>query len=156
MRQRASRRNSCPAAVPGFFVPYRSNNRDDEAASVVSGDIDNDGDIDLYITNIGVFFPPMGPAPGSIFNVPGLNRLMLNQGHSNNGKWLGFVEAPAGAMAGGNPFTRSQQPSFVDFDRDGDLDIYIAAHNHIVLPFFRSDIRDCLPGEAEAVGSLRP
>ncbi len=121
------------AAAAGVAFP------NDEAAAAVAGDLNNDGNIDLYVANVGLFWPPGGPAAGTLFNDPGPNRLFLNKGKNKKGKWLGFEEVGAAVGATGNPFTRSQTVTLVDYDRDGDLDIYIGAHNPVVNPAFASD-----------------
>lgn len=66
---------------------------------VAAGDCDNDGDIDLYVTNVGA------------------NVLLLNQG---NGQ---FVDATQSAGVGDEGWSTSA--AFVDYDRDGDLDLYV-------------------------------
>lgn len=71
---------------------------------VATGDYDNDGDVDLYITNLGK------------------NALLNNNG---SGQFTN-VTAPAGV--GGA--TWSTAASFADFDRDGDLDLYVTNYLH--------------------------
>lgn len=69
---------------------------------VAVGDIDNDGDLDVYLTN-------RGP-----------DRLYLNDG---TGVFTDVTEA-AGIDVGG----WSCSATFVDYDRDGDLDLYVARY----------------------------
>lgn len=134
------------AAAAGVDFP------DDEAAGCVAGDINNDGRIDLYVATIGIEWPDVdlpGLPRGSIMRVPSQNRLFLNTG--NQGRIPKFVEVAVPAGAAGDPFARYQQPSLVDYDRDGYLDIYVAAHYHFVLPLSASDRPQCGPADDPAV-----
>src|SRR5262245_55044933 len=72
-----------------------------------AGDIDNDGLIDIYITNVGP------------------NALYRNTG---NGK---FEEVPK--AGGANSALWSTSCAFVDFDRDGDLDLFVTNYVDIRL-----------------------
>ena len=65
---------------------------------VATGDIDNDGDIDLYLSNYGV------------------DRLFRNDGGGR------FTDITATTQIDGTRWTTSA--SFLDYDRDGDLDLY--------------------------------
>jgi hypothetical protein len=67
---------------------------------VTTGDYDNDGDTDLYITNVGP------------------NVLLRNEGCGR------FTDVTADAGAGGDGW--SSGSAFLDFDRDGDLDLFVA------------------------------
>lgn len=107
-----------------------------EAVAAVAGDVDNDGDMDLYVSNVGL--PPGLPNPEVCPPVEGLNRLFINQGNDEEGIPR-FVDMAAEVGAAGHGFTRSQSPSLVDFDMDGDVDIFVAAHHPVVIPFFPSD-----------------
>ncbi|MBD5782611.1 VCBS repeat-containing protein [Pelagicoccus sp. NFK12] len=69
-------------------------------AGVAMLDIDNDGDLDIYVTYTG--FP---------------NELYLNNGG-------GYFEESA-SLWGLDISTGSNAPSFSDYDRDGDLDLYL-------------------------------
>ncbi|HVS62280.1 MAG TPA: CRTAC1 family protein [Thermoanaerobaculia bacterium] len=66
----------------------------------VPGDVDGDGDLDLYVTAYGA------------------NQLFLNRGNGT------FTDATEGAGVG-DPLW-SSSAAFGDFDRDGDLDLYVA------------------------------
>ena len=66
---------------------------------IAVGDIDNDGDLDVFVTNYGP------------------NALYLNQG---NGK---FANATQAAGLSGDRWSTSA--GFLDYDRDGDLDLYV-------------------------------
>ena len=67
---------------------------------VAVGDYDNDGDIDLYFTAVG------------------LNKLFRN----DEGK---FVDATASAGVAGSQDQWSTSTGFVDYDNDGDLDLFV-------------------------------
>ena len=73
---------------------------------VVTGDFDNDMDIDLYIVR-----------SNTAENVP--NHLYENQG---NGSFIEYLDA--GGAAGG-PHGRAQSATMADYDRDGYLDIFV-------------------------------
>lgn len=107
----------------------------DESASAVAADFDGDGDLDLYVSTVG-----LGLGGPFVVNMP--NRLFLNQGNDSDGVPQ-FIEVAGMAGAQGDPQARYQQPSAVDFNRDGDLDIYVAAHTPIVVPVGRSDLPLC-------------
>ena len=77
------------------------------AVGVAFFDLENDGDLDLYVTN---------------YDYP--NQLYVNQ-LKETGK-LGFIERARDlglAVADG-----SVVPAFADYDRDGDLDMYLLTH----------------------------
>ena len=82
----------------------------------VAGDIDNDGDTDLYLCNWGA------------------NRLYLNDG---TGK---FEDVAATTGAAGGPRDWSSGACLFDYDNDGDLDIYIAQYADVDEMFQRPDI----------------
>lgn len=106
-----------------------------EAVAAVAGDIDNDGDIDLYVANVGIS-DEFNDDFGFGFYEPGLNQLYLNRGTDRRGNWRGFELT---TLAGGKPFALSQQPALVDVDGDGDLDIVLSTHNPFNNPLFASD-----------------
>ena len=70
---------------------------------VSAGDYDNDGDIDLYLSNVGP------------------NRLFQNQGDAT------FIEVTSAAGVS-EPARRSFATWFFDYDNDGWLDLFVAAY----------------------------
>jgi len=72
------------------------------AMGVAAGDIDNDGDLDLFVTNYGP------------------DRLYLNEGDGS----FSDITAAAGAAVDG----WSASAAFCDFDRDGFLDLYVTRY----------------------------
>ena len=89
--------------APGSGLPADGGN----PRSIAWGDYDRDGDIDLYIGYSGRDGPP--------------NRLYRNDTTGGNAAFTEVGEAAGVAISG---FTR--QVSFVDYDSDGDLDLYVA------------------------------
>jgi enediyne biosynthesis protein E4 len=75
---------------------------------VIAGDIDNDGDQDLFLCNFGP------------------NVLYLNQG---NGTFLDISKS-----AGVDRPNWSSGGAFLDYDNDGDLDLYVANYGKWALP----------------------
>ncbi len=71
---------------------------------IAVGDVDNDGDRDLYVTNFGA------------------NMLYLNEGRGT------FVDGTQAAGTAGDDFSASS--AFFDYDNDGDLDLYVT--NYVV------------------------
>jgi len=69
---------------------------------VAAGDFDNDGAIDLYVTNVGP------------------NVLLRNDGHGR------FTDVTAKARVGGYGWTTSS--AFVDYDADGWLDLFVVRY----------------------------
>ncbi len=73
------------------------------------GDVDNDGDLDLYVTSIGVAF----------INAPHQNRLYLNDGDGT------FTDATASAGVGLD--SNGMGSAVGDFDNDGLMDWYVTS-----------------------------
>ncbi|NIP92605.1 MAG: VCBS repeat-containing protein, partial [Akkermansiaceae bacterium] len=75
-------------------------------------DVDNDGDLDIYVTNYGQD-----------------NYLYINKGSARKGGPVRFVdEAPE---RGVNVIDACLLPSFCDYDQDGDLDFYLITNEYI-------------------------
>ena len=74
----------------------------DYGMGVAAGDYDNDGDVDLYVTNFGT------------------NRLYRNEGGGT------FSDVTRMAGAGLDDRRWSTSASFSDYDADGDLDLFVA------------------------------
>ena len=93
-------------------------------------DIDNDGDLDIYICN---------------YDAP--NQLFLNDGQGT------FVEKAR--EAGLDVRDASQMPAFSDHDRDGDLDVYILTnryHDPAGLPGHLNDHTVVVNGQKQITG----
>jgi len=91
---------------------------DDDAWSfgTVAGDIDNDGDTDLFVCNWGA------------------NRLYLNRGDAT------FLEVAQRAGAAGDARDWSTAACLFDYDRDGDLDIYVVQQGDVYDMLARPEI----------------
>jgi enediyne biosynthesis protein E4 len=84
---------------------------------IVVGDIDNDGDQDVFLCNYGP------------------NVLLLNNGHGT------FKDISQAAGIGG--FNWSTSGAFFDYDNDGDLDLYVTNYGQWKIP---GDVRVCGKG----------
>lgn len=78
---------------------------EDWASGVAMADVDNDGDLDIYICN---------------YETP--NKLFLNMGSTDDAR-VRFEEVAS--IAGVNIVDASHVASFCDYDADGDLDFYL-------------------------------
>jgi len=90
----------------GSFEPVADSGAGDRGygMGVATGDADNDGDVDLYVTNCGP------------------NVLLLNDG---NGR---FTDVTVAAGVGDPGWGVSA--AFVDYDHDGDLDLFVTNYLH--------------------------
>lgn len=89
--------------APGSGLPTDGGN----PRSVAWGDYDRDGDLDLYIGYSGREAPS--------------NRLLRNDSRSGTPKFTDVSEAAGVDLQG-----LTRQVAFVDYDSDGDLDLYVA------------------------------
>ncbi len=85
-----------------FTDATRVSKLDGDGMGAAAGDLDNDGDLDLYVTRVGP------------------DRLLLNDG---NGVFADRTEAWGAATPGW-----SSSAALLDFDRDGYLDVYVARY----------------------------
>ncbi|MGB3152039.1 MAG: VCBS repeat-containing protein, partial [Maribacter sp.] len=91
------------------------NNTGNWTTGVTHVDINNDGLLDIYVCKVGDFK-----------NIKGKNLLFVNQGISENGV-PNFKED---AISYGLDFSGfSTQAAFLDYDLDGDLDMYLMNHS---------------------------
>ena len=77
-------------------------------------DIDNDGDLDIYVANYGQ-----------------ANSLYINEGPDSKGKITFTEKAKSAGIATSDA---SLMPSFCDYDMDGDLDLYLATNEYRLPP----------------------
>ena len=80
------------------------------AKGVTAGDYDNDGDLDLYVSNIGK------------------NRLYRNDSPPGDGGAMRFTDVAEDLMVE-SPEGRSFAPWFFDFNNDGWLDLFVTAYD---------------------------
>ena len=92
-------------AFPNFSRHQFEVFSDDGAQTNAWGDYDSDGDLDLYV--------------GFTSDPTTHNKLYENQ---NNGEYFRDVSDSQGMNRSGT----TRQPSFIDYDGDGDLDLFVA------------------------------
>ena len=95
-------------AFPNFSRHQFEVFSDDGAQTNAWGDYDSDGDLDLYV--------------GFTSDPTTHNKLYENQ---NNGEYFSDVSDSQGMNRSGT----TRQPSFIDYDGDGDLDLFTANQN---------------------------
>ncbi len=97
----------------GHFVEVASAfglDEGDEVRAAAWGDYDSDGNLDLFV----------GFARGARSR----NKLYRNVVDANHDQGRHFVEV--GAAMGVDDFGTTRQPVFIDYDNDGDVDLYVA------------------------------
>ncbi|TPW17351.1 MAG: ASPIC/UnbV domain-containing protein, partial [bacterium] len=113
-----SREGGTPLLSRLLLAPPATDTRDGQVWNWV--DIDNDGDLDLFITNYGAFSP------------------LVNDLYRNNaGSYVKQTEAQAGAIV--TEPTRSLASIWGDFDNDGDLDAVVTNDAGTGNRYYRND-----------------
>ncbi|MEO9892131.1 VCBS repeat-containing protein [Aurantibacter sp.] len=77
-------------------------------------DLNNDGFLDIYVSKVGVF------------REDAHNKVYINQGKLDDNKNVSFIEVSQEIGLNFNGF--STQTAFLDYDNDGDMDIYLLNH----------------------------
>lgn len=90
------------------------------ASAITAGDIDRDGDLDLYVTQ---YRPPQDTMPEQYWDAnDGYgNVLLINDGQG------GFSDGTEPAGLAAKQFRRTYSSSLVDLDTDGDLDLVVVS-----------------------------
>ncbi|MEM7367266.1 MAG: VCBS repeat-containing protein [Bacteroidota bacterium] len=83
---------------------------------VTMADVNGDGWLDIYVCRSAAKVSKLRE-----------NLLFLNDGPNTNGKAVSFQEV--GTLTGVNDQGYSTQAAFFDYDRDGDLDLYVLNHS---------------------------
>ena len=114
---------------------------EDWAAGVAMADVDNDGDLDIYVCN---------------YDAP--NQLFINEG-AGDGQRVRFTEQAE--IAGINVTDASHQAAFCDYDNDGDLDFYLLTNRledpngtltELPVKFERPGVPSLIPGAEKYYG----
>ena len=117
-----------PAGEPRFFVGDGEGGFEDRTAAagleglygglnVVHADVDNDGDLDLYVLR-GAWFGPHGRHPNSLLR----NESVHGEGENGGAPVFRDVTFPSGL---GDAHYPTQTAAWADFDNDGDLDLFV-------------------------------
>ena len=93
-----------------------------DSNAVASSDINNDGWVDLIVTN---------KSGGNASGTDNIDQIYINNGVDQSGTWLGYTTVSYSSLLvdsfGDNLVTRSAMGlALADVDNDGDMDIYIA------------------------------
>jgi len=97
---------------PGRNFTATANFGLNRSADIDAGDVDNDGDLDVVVAN-------------GMDNNNEPERIFINQGGVQGGALGTFTEETSTRFAG-FPFDKSRDIEFVDFEDDGDLDLFVA------------------------------
>ncbi len=96
------------------------------STGVSLADVNGDGLLDIYVCHSGSYKVPEQLS----------NELFINQGSKNN---IPVFKEMAKAYGLDAPGTQSTQAAFFDYDRDGDLDMFLLNHsNHSYNPFLNT------------------
>lgn len=98
-----------------------------EAQIVVFGDVDNDGDVDVFAGDALPYNPPK-PATQTDLFPQDASELMLNDGTGH------FSLPPAGSFATPDLRRLLGAASFTDYDRDGKLDLWLGYQYNYAYP----------------------
>jgi len=106
-------------AEAGIPIPFTAHALKNPTA-ITAGDIDRDGDLDLYVTQ---YRAPYESMPKEYWNAnDGYgNALLINDGQG------GFSDGTAAAGLTPKQFRRTYSSSFIDIDNDGDLDLVVVS-----------------------------
>lgn len=85
-----------------------------QAHVVVSGDVDNDGDLDVFMGLSAAFTPTSDVSPSDS------SELMLNDGKGN------FTLTPANVFGSKDLRKTTSGATFLDYNRDGKLDLFVS------------------------------
>jgi hypothetical protein len=119
------------AAVGGRARPWKT--------GVTMADVNGDGKLDIYVCYSG------NVSPESL-----KDQLFINKGNNSSG--VPQFEDMAAQYGLGNP-SNSTQAAFFDFDKDGDLDMFLLNHNPKSLPILdESSTADILSKDDAVIG----